>query len=254
VEWTPTFVPFALSHKADRVRLGKIKHHRHRIVSVERTLTVPTRCIAVDSPTRTYLCTEAMIPTHNTDYGLDVIERTGPTLQQMFQRHCYARAAYEAGLFTIPLSQVKTANVWLDRSGQQQRLHAHVDDYDPWIVAQAAAWLDDVVYAHAYHHEARKEPPREMCAKVCGHFSTCRALDTDATGLLTDDSVLAAVDVIRDARRMIREAERMKRAASAKLTGITGTTGKFSVRWVWDNESDVAYHRDGYYKLDVREM
>jgi hypothetical protein len=189
-----------------------------------------------------------------TDYGLDVIARTGPTMQQMFQRHCYAKAAYEKGLFTIPLEQVKTANVWLDRSGQEQRLHTHVDDYDPWIVAQAAAWLDDVVYAHAYSQEARKEPPREMCAKVCGHFSTCRALDTDATGLLTDDEVLAAIDVIREARRMKREADRMQKAASAKLTGINGSTGKFSVRWVWVNDGDVAYHRDGYYKLDIREM
>jgi len=36
------------------------------VESVEQTDTVPTVCIAVDSPTNTFLCTKDSIPTHNT--------------------------------------------------------------------------------------------------------------------------------------------------------------------------------------------
>ncbi|MGI5162769.1 PD-(D/E)XK nuclease-like domain-containing protein [Spirillospora sp. CA-253888] len=69
VTFTPTrgFVPFALSRKADAVQVRRdLKSRRRVIVSVEQVPTIPTQCIAVDSPDRTYLCTEAMIPTHNT--------------------------------------------------------------------------------------------------------------------------------------------------------------------------------------------
>ncbi len=42
-------------------------HGRRYIVSARRVAPSPMRCIAVDSPTRTYLAGRAMIPTHNTD-------------------------------------------------------------------------------------------------------------------------------------------------------------------------------------------
>ena len=34
--------------------------------------TVPTQCIAVDSPSHTYLCTRNLIPTHNTNSKLEM--------------------------------------------------------------------------------------------------------------------------------------------------------------------------------------
>lgn len=65
--------PFRLSRKADLVKVpSDVRSSRRVITSVEPTLTVPTKCIAVDSPDRTYLCTEWMIPTHNTGGELDV--------------------------------------------------------------------------------------------------------------------------------------------------------------------------------------
>jgi hypothetical protein len=69
VTFTPTngMNPFALSRKADKVHVPTDKFSKRRvIVAVEEIPTVPTQCIAVDSPDRTYLCTESMIPTHNT--------------------------------------------------------------------------------------------------------------------------------------------------------------------------------------------
>lgn len=79
VQWTPTVHnPFALPRKRDLVVQATSPNHvskRRLIMSVEPTLTVPTQCIAVDSPDHTYLCGEQMVPTHNTGanairYGL----------------------------------------------------------------------------------------------------------------------------------------------------------------------------------------
>lgn len=60
--------PFSLPRKADRILpewgAGR-SWYRHAIL-VEEVPSVPTQCIAVDSPDHTFLCTERMIPTHNT--------------------------------------------------------------------------------------------------------------------------------------------------------------------------------------------
>ena len=61
------FNPFSLNRKAAGVSTpARARSHRRVIVAVESMPTVPTQCIAVDSSDNTYLCTEAMIPTHNT--------------------------------------------------------------------------------------------------------------------------------------------------------------------------------------------
>ncbi|KKN44432.1 hypothetical protein LCGC14_0693130 [marine sediment metagenome] len=39
------------------------------VEAVEPVDSVPTRCIAVDSPSHLFLCTQALIPTHNTKFG-----------------------------------------------------------------------------------------------------------------------------------------------------------------------------------------
>lgn len=65
VQWTPGFNPFTLTRKANKVRL-RTKANPHQVVSIEEVASVPTQCISVDSPTRTYLAGKAMIPTHNT--------------------------------------------------------------------------------------------------------------------------------------------------------------------------------------------
>ena len=65
---TPGMNPFRLSRKAARVEAA-IKPSitfRRRIVSVERTDSVPVQCIEVDSPSHLFLAGRSMIPTHNT--------------------------------------------------------------------------------------------------------------------------------------------------------------------------------------------
>lgn len=60
--------PFSLPRKADRVdsAWAGVGSHTRYALSVEEIPSVPTQCIAVDSPDHTFLCTERMIPTHNT--------------------------------------------------------------------------------------------------------------------------------------------------------------------------------------------
>lgn len=59
---------FRLARKLERLKQRKavsISSSR-RIVGVEEVPSVPVRCIQVDSPSRLYLCSHSMIPTHNT--------------------------------------------------------------------------------------------------------------------------------------------------------------------------------------------
>lgn len=60
--------PFSLPRKACRIdpAWAAVGPHTRHAISVEAVPTVPTQCIAVDSPDHTFLCTERMIPTHNT--------------------------------------------------------------------------------------------------------------------------------------------------------------------------------------------
>ena len=103
-----------------------------------------------------------------TTRGLSIVRRNGPSQQQQFQRHCYALAAF--GLFdaTSPWTDVKVANVWFDRAGDETYPYVHMEPFSPEVVAQAGMFIDDLVYAYLHDEAARKEPPREVCAKVCG--------------------------------------------------------------------------------------
>lgn len=93
--------PFALSRKAGRVHVPTDKFSRRRvIVAVEEMPTVPTQCIAVNSPDRTYLCTESMIPTHNTttDASEDAMQKDIAKYGYNCQAAWYEEAAQALGL------------------------------------------------------------------------------------------------------------------------------------------------------------
>lgn len=63
---------FRLGRKLDRQKRTSLRPvvGRRYIEAVEPTASVPVRCIAVDSPSRLYLASQSMIPTHNSDLGL----------------------------------------------------------------------------------------------------------------------------------------------------------------------------------------
>jgi len=65
IAWQPVNCPASMPRKAERFHDRKIVSYRG-VESIVRTVTVPTKCIAVDSPSETYLAGRTMIPTHNT--------------------------------------------------------------------------------------------------------------------------------------------------------------------------------------------
>lgn len=190
-----------------------------------------------------------------TSRGLSLPRRLGASQQQRFQRHLYCAGAAEAGLLTIPLGQAMVGNYWLDRAGDDRECHVEIEPYDPQVVQDAASWLDDVVHAYVSESEARKEPPREVCQVTCGFFATCRLYDTDVTGLLTDEQVLAALDQYQEGLATEKAGKRLKDQAKPALVGIDGSDGKVMLRWIHVNSAEMsAYTRKGYDRIQITKL
>ena len=70
------FPVFRLERKLVRLRTSESRCRtsetfRRRIVSIEPVESVPVRCIEVDTPSHLYLAGRAMVPTHNTEAGMN---------------------------------------------------------------------------------------------------------------------------------------------------------------------------------------
>ena len=97
VEWQPSIVPATLPRKVERIRPRELRTYR-AVKSIERVDSVPTQCIAVDSPTRTYLAGATMVPTHNT--MLRELAKTlpkSPEVQRAITHDGAVRQDYSAG-------------------------------------------------------------------------------------------------------------------------------------------------------------
>ena len=66
VEWQPAvFCPVTLNHHVEKIKPRQVRPYLS-IKSVEKIDSVPTKCIAVESETKTYLCGRGFYVTHNT--------------------------------------------------------------------------------------------------------------------------------------------------------------------------------------------
>lgn len=97
--FNPTVCPFHLSYKVAKFHnkpkgYFAVKQNFKEIISIEEIDSVPTVCIAVDSPSRTFLCTEAFTVTHNSGKVPDKRYAGGKLLQLKF----YAAALDELDL------------------------------------------------------------------------------------------------------------------------------------------------------------
>lgn len=190
--------------------------------------------------------------------GLGVVRKLGPSRQQHFQRNLYCKGAHVAGLLEIPLEQAKVANVWIDRSGRAKELFVNAAPYSEEVVREATMWLDEVVYAYRQGEEAMKEPPRNWCEKVCGHFPTCRQYDSDVSGLILDDEVMAATVLYDEGRALARRGELMKEEAKGILVGLDGyvntEVGRFQIRSNQIGASEFTVRKKPSVRLEVRRM
>jgi hypothetical protein len=83
------FLPFMLKRKLDvlverSACLSRIGSALQRyVVSVRKTKPVPVRCVTVDSPSKLYLASRAMVPTHNTTVAVYSL------VYQLYVMSCY---------------------------------------------------------------------------------------------------------------------------------------------------------------------
>lgn len=91
--------PFLIRNKEGARAQKKDNATYRNIESIEKVETVPTRCIAVDSPSRTYLAGYSMIPTHNTNESID-------------KDSYYDSKKKQKQMLKYPLNNVIDANFW----------------------------------------------------------------------------------------------------------------------------------------------
>lgn len=181
-----------------------------------------------------------------------VQRETEPSRNYQWQRNLYAIAAHRMGLLGDgPLEEVEVGNIYYDRSGNQAVPHVQIEKVNTDVLFEATEWLDDVSYAIQTGEEARKEPPREMCAVACGFFTVCRAFDTDVEGLIDHPETVGAIEAYFEGAALEKEGKKLKQAASLKLNGVEGNTADASVRWSHINGGPVSYQRESYLRLSV---
>ena len=92
---------FRLSRKAVRlkVRPARSRNERNYIVEIAPVVSVPVRCIQVDSPSGLFLAGEGFTPTHNTALiaGIMLAHLVGPEAKQNSQIVSGARSREQAG-------------------------------------------------------------------------------------------------------------------------------------------------------------
>lgn len=97
---------------------------------------------------------------------LDTIKRYGPSQQQVWQVHAYAKAAIEKGLLD-PEQPILLGDVYFDRSGRDVVPHGVFHVYSESVVLAIDEWVGDVSYAVLNGERAAQDKPVEWCANWC---------------------------------------------------------------------------------------
>ena len=96
---TDLFNPF-LTRNQDIIQTGNQNNRTFRnIEKVELVETIPTQCLEVDSPNHTFLCTEEMIVTHNTNKKID-------------QKSFFDSKSRTSQKMKFPLNSLEDCNYW----------------------------------------------------------------------------------------------------------------------------------------------
>lgn len=185
---------------------------------------------------------------------LETIKKTGPSQQQIYQVHAYAKAAIEAGLLD-PAHPIIVGDVYFDRSGKDVIPHAVMHLYTEDVITFIDEWVNDVKYAVLHNEDASRDMPREWCWSYCEYATACRGNDTDVEGLLEDPDILAAVDMWEETKALKAEAKRKEAAFKRTLDGVTGSTGTYNIRWTEVGPVEMkASTRSGYKKLSITKV
>lgn len=205
---------------------------------------------------------DIVIPSENTVLdiktvdGFSWVKREGTSRQHQYQRHLYAMGCIQAGLFDES-KPVMVGNIYFDRSGKEKNPYCSVEEFDYTLTNEIDSWVTDVIYAVKNNEDASRDIPAAVCERICSFFTVCRGeLGTDGeTVSIEDTELLSAVDMYVEAREMSKEADKMKKSAQGMLTGVSGSTGTYQVRWVEVTPTKVdAFQKSGYTRMDIRKV
>ena len=185
---------------------------------------------------------------------LETIKKVGPSQQQIFQVHAYAKAAIEAGLLN-PDYPIVVGDVYFDRSGKDVLPHGVMHLYTEDVITFIDEWVNDVKYAVLHNEDASRDMPREWCWSYCEYATACRGHDTDVEGLLESPDIIAAVDMWEEVKALKSEAKKKEAAYKRTLDGVTGSTGTYNIRWTEVAPVEMkASTRSGYKKLSITKV
>lgn len=186
--------------------------------------------------------------------GLAAARKDGSSQQNKYQRFLYVLGCIDAGLLdnTKP---IYVGNAFIDRSGNDQEIVIDIEELDWTLANEIDAWVTDVIYAVKNNEDASRDIPSAVCESICSYFTVCRGSLDDYEGgeQITDPELLSAVDMYVEARELEKMAAATKREATRILSGTSGTTGKYQVRWVEVQPTVVdSFEKAGYMRCDIR--
>lgn len=154
VTFTPSLPVFRLPRKVQRLPASTRRTTRFRyITECVPCDPVPMRCITVDSPSRLFLCTRAMIPTHNT--AALVMEATRhhhvPDFTAVYFRRSYTEIFMPKGIWD-EAKKVYTRLGWTPRVGDAE-----------WVTPAGGR----VVFAHLQHEDTVDNWKSAQIALIC---------------------------------------------------------------------------------------
>jgi hypothetical protein len=241
-----------------------LHHDPDLIVGAEVTVDLPNGVQLSGHPDRVDVA-ENSVTDDKTVAALGDVRRAGPTPQQEWQVLFYAAGACQIGMLN-PDAPITTRICWWDRTGKEDVPHVWqttFPDYESLMsfLEPALEWLDDVMYAVRQDEDASRDKPVDWCAAACQFYSTCRVSDLpEVDELITDPTVVRAVDSYQAGLAMAKEAASLKDAGKELFDGISGMVrtadGRMMrLRWITVGEKIVAEHpRAAHRRLDLREV
>ena len=157
---------------------------------------------------------------------LAAIRRLSAGDQPRWQRHVCYLAAHQNGL--VP-AEGTVRNIFLDRSGRDDRPHVEQEPFSMDVVLEAQAWLEDADYAAQHGEDASKDWPRSMCESYCEFYTRCRGSEPVSEEYLTGYRATQLAEFVA-ARQQRKDAEQVEDALRAELLGVTGRSDTHWVR------------------------
>jgi hypothetical protein len=197
----------------------------------------------------------SIVPDWKTKNGLATIRKAGPSQQEWWQVSLYTLGLHQKGMIAR-LEDAVVALVYFDRSGKDAVPVVFAKPYDPLDVVAADQWLEDVLYAVRVGEVAMKDKPVSWCEMACPFFTDCRTEDIAVGGgLITDEHLVAMMEQYLDSHAAVKLATQLKEEAKNELIGVSGSTGKATIRWTRVNGSEVpASTRSAYDRINIRRV